>query len=96
MSFPRYPKYKPSGVEWLGDVPEHWEVVSLKRRMQLLTEKTERRENPLGLENIEGWTGRFIPTATEFEGDGVVFECGTFSLESFVPISRRFSWRMGG
>jgi type I restriction enzyme S subunit len=26
MSFPRYPKYKPSGVEWLGDVPEGWEV----------------------------------------------------------------------
>ena len=24
MSFPRYPKYKPSGVEWLGDVPEGW------------------------------------------------------------------------
>ena len=21
-----YPKYKPSGVEWLGEVPEHWEV----------------------------------------------------------------------
>ena len=21
MSFPRYPKYKPSGVEWLGDMP---------------------------------------------------------------------------
>jgi type I restriction enzyme S subunit len=26
MSFPRYPKYKDSGVEWLGQVPEHWEV----------------------------------------------------------------------
>lgn len=26
MSFPRYPKYKPSGVEWLGEVPEGWEV----------------------------------------------------------------------
>ncbi len=24
MSFPRYPAYKPSGVEWLGQVPEHW------------------------------------------------------------------------
>ena len=24
MSFPRYPKYKPSGVEWLAHVPEHW------------------------------------------------------------------------
>jgi len=31
MSFPRYPKYKPSGVEWLGEVPEHWGVTALKR-----------------------------------------------------------------
>jgi len=30
MSFPRYPKYKDSGVEWLGEVPEHWEVSRLK------------------------------------------------------------------
>ena len=25
-----YPAYKPSGVEWLGDVPAHWEVIRLK------------------------------------------------------------------
>lgn len=25
-----YPKYKPSGVEWLGEVPEHWGVKRLK------------------------------------------------------------------
>ena len=24
MSFPRYPEYKDSGVEWLGEVPGHW------------------------------------------------------------------------
>ena len=30
MSFPRYPAYKPSGVEWLGEVPEHWEFKKLK------------------------------------------------------------------
>jgi len=30
MSFPRYPKYKDSGVEWLGPVPEHWEVRPVK------------------------------------------------------------------
>ncbi|OAI26468.1 MULTISPECIES: restriction endonuclease subunit S [Methylomonas] len=30
MSFPRYPEYKDSGVEWLGEVPEHWEVKRLK------------------------------------------------------------------
>lgn len=31
MSFPAYEKYKDSGVEWLGKVPEHWEVLQTKR-----------------------------------------------------------------
>lgn len=30
MNAKAYAKYKPSGVEWLGDVPEHWEVKRLK------------------------------------------------------------------
>ena len=25
-----YPAYKPSGVDWLGDVPAHWEVRRLR------------------------------------------------------------------
>lgn len=29
--FSSYPKYKSSGVEWLGDVPEHWGVTALCR-----------------------------------------------------------------
>ncbi|MGL3039445.1 restriction endonuclease subunit S [Acinetobacter baumannii] len=31
MQFKQYPSYKNSGVEWLGDVPEHWEVKKIKR-----------------------------------------------------------------
>ncbi len=30
MRYPSYPSYKPSGVEWLGDVPEHWDAKWLK------------------------------------------------------------------
>jgi len=30
MTLPPYPKYKSSGVEWLGEVPEPWEVKRLK------------------------------------------------------------------
>ena len=30
MSFPRFPEYKDSGVEWLGEVPGHWQVKALK------------------------------------------------------------------
>ena len=29
MSFPRYPEYKDSGVEWLGEVPAHWNISRL-------------------------------------------------------------------
>src|SRR5690606_34894922 len=25
-TFPRYPAYKDSGVEWMGEVPAHWNV----------------------------------------------------------------------
>lgn len=29
-ALPRYPAYKPSGVDWLGEVPEGWEVVRFR------------------------------------------------------------------
>ena len=30
MSLSPYPKYKPTGIEWLGNVPEHWAITSLR------------------------------------------------------------------
>jgi type I restriction enzyme, S subunit len=35
MSFPRYPAYKDSGVQWLGQVPVHWEIAPLKRLLNI-------------------------------------------------------------
>ena len=35
MSFPRYPGYKDSLVEWLGAVPAHWDVAPFKRMVSL-------------------------------------------------------------
>lgn len=29
IEFPRYNSYKPSGVDWLGEIPEHWELTRL-------------------------------------------------------------------
>lgn len=29
MKYKKYPSYKDSGVEWLGEVPEHWEITRL-------------------------------------------------------------------
>jgi type I restriction enzyme S subunit len=30
----KYPAYKPSGVEWLGEIPEHWELTRLGTRFE--------------------------------------------------------------
>ena len=45
MEFKQYPSYKPSGVEWLGDVPEHWQqkpIWSLFKRIKRTNFPTER------------------------------------------------------
>ena len=85
MSFPRYPEYKPSGVEWLGDVPEHWEVKRLKFTAPLVTERAETRCNPIALENIEGWTGTLVPTDSQFEGEGTQFRTGDILFGKLRP-----------
>ncbi len=36
MSFPRYPDYKDSGVEWLGSLPSHWETCRTKNLFSLM------------------------------------------------------------
>ena len=41
MSFPRYPKYRESGVEWLGEVPEEWSVTRLRFVAELNPSKSE-------------------------------------------------------
>ena len=38
-----YPAYKPSGVEWLGEVPEHWDVRRVKLAAQVLRGKFTHR-----------------------------------------------------
>ena len=85
MSFPRYPAYKDSGVESLGNVPVEWDVFPLKRKARLLTEKTESSDNPVALENIEGWSGRWIETDTKFEGEGVAFQVGDILFGKLRP-----------
>lgn len=41
MSLPKYPEYKDSGVEWLGEVPAHWEVKRLRTVAELNPSKSE-------------------------------------------------------
>ena len=69
MSFPRYPKYKPSGVEWLGDVPEGWEVVQFKQFVDIQNGADHKH-----VETTEGYpvlgSGGIFAYASDFLYDG--------------------------
>ncbi len=58
-------RFKDSGIEWLGQVPDGWEVKRLKMAAHLNDKKVEaNEENPvpyIGMENIESWTGKLLP-----------------------------------
>ncbi len=58
-------KMKDSGVEWIGQVPEHWKVARVKRLASL---RNERRNDVstdtiyIGLEDVEAGSGQYKPT----------------------------------
>lgn len=39
MNFPRYERYKESGVEWLGEVPVGWAIGKIKQNSSLSSKK---------------------------------------------------------
>ena len=53
-------KLKPSGIEWLGDVPEHWEMKKLKYLVNVIDDAVEETDFLIAVENIESKTGRII------------------------------------
>ena len=61
MQFPvkPYTAYKPSGVQWIGNVPEHWDVRRLKRVLKERdTRSTGGREQLLRVSQYTGVTQR--------------------------------------
>jgi type I restriction enzyme, S subunit len=51
---------KPTGLEWMPEVPEHWEVKRLKYLVKNINDQTASRSDDevyVALEHIESWTG---------------------------------------
>ena len=45
MKHKTYPKYKDSGVEWLGEIPEHWEEKANKHLFSLMKSQVGKRSS---------------------------------------------------
>ena len=64
---------KPSGIEWIGDIPSHWEIKKLKFLVSLIDNKTKDGHS-ISLENIESGTGKLIETENTYDGEGISFK----------------------
>ncbi len=79
---------KDSGIDWLGKIPKHWGVKRIKNLAKQIGEKsTEILEEDflVALENIEGFTGRFIDTASEYENNGIKFQKNNLLYNKLRP-----------
>ena len=63
MSFPKYPEYKDSGVDWLGQVPGHWDVQPFKHQV-------ERNDGGVWGEDPDGIDDTIVLRSTEQTVDG--------------------------
>ena len=71
--FQSYPTYKPSGVEWLGDVPAHWEIQRGKKILQPVDIRSQTGEEELLTVSSErGVVPRKSANVTMFQAESYV------------------------
>lgn len=61
---------KDSGIEWIGEIPEHWKIKKLKYACTTRKEKYSSELGKLdyfGLENIVSESGEYITTSNEYD-----------------------------
>lgn len=92
---PDVPK-KDSGIDWLGEIPEHWGVEKLKFLVNNVIETSTRlgkNEVYIGLENVESWSGEIsLPKNNyEFESQAKSFKEDDVLLGKLRPYLAKVS-----
>jgi type I restriction enzyme S subunit len=65
-----HPPLKPSGLDWLGDIPDRWEVRKFSREVAIAEGQVDPEKEPflsmllIGPEHVESGTGRLLQRAT--------------------------------
>ncbi|MBX3721146.1 MAG: restriction endonuclease subunit S [Turneriella sp.] len=63
--------------DWFGVLPGHWQFRKLKFAVMLVTKRplpNTDEANRIALENVESWSGKFVASDSEYEGEGIEFQ----------------------
>ena len=63
-----------SGEVWIGYRPVDWEENKIKYVAPIHNERASTNEGYIGLENIESWTGKLLPSDSVATGESVAFQ----------------------
>ena len=74
----RYPEYKESGVEWIGEIPRHWKIEKIKHIATLVSEKSTPETDTIKIspENVESKTGKVLNFYSSYDSSGMKFQVG--------------------
>ena len=69
---------KPSGVEWIGEIPAHWEIKKIKYIATVISEKSIPETDAIKIspENVESETGKILDFYSSYDSVGVKFQAG--------------------
>ena len=69
---------KPSGVEWIEEIPVHWEIGKIKHIATFLNEKSIPETDAIKIspENVESETGKILNFYSSYDSVGVKFQTG--------------------
>jgi type I restriction enzyme S subunit len=75
-------KMKDSEVEWIGEIPEHWEIKKIKYCLRLVLEKGETSTSDIKVspENVENDKGICFNLYSDYTGEGMKFIKGDILL----------------
>ena len=79
---------KPSGIDWIGDIPNEWGITKVRFVTKLRSEQGfyNSDDKYIGLENISSYTGEYISTESEYDaGTYDLYKAGDLLFSKLRP-----------
>lgn len=80
----RHEEYKDTGVKWISVIPNNWSEIRFKYALSMITTKSTSNVK-IGLENIESYSAKYIPTDSVYEGNGIEAKQGDILYGKLRP-----------
>lgn len=84
----KYETYKPSEIDWIGNVPKHWEVIRIKDAFHQISKTGSDIgiDNYIPLENIESQTGKLLQRVSNENNEVTnLFKSGDILVNKLRP-----------